>query len=75
MVTESPLAQYDGLMVPTLEKLLVDLRKDPDFFFVQGREEVYMLDNAKSLYEINYTKLKRYAKRRNIKPEEFDYTL
>ena len=71
-VTESPLTQNDGVMVPTLEKLLVDLCKDEDFFFLQGVEENYILENARSLYDINESRLKRYAKRRNINPKNFE---
>ena len=72
LVTESPLTQNDGVMVPTLEKLLVDLCKDEDFFFLQGVEENYILENARSLYDINESRLKRYAKRRNINPKNFE---
>lgn len=72
LVTESPLTQNDGVMVPTLEKLLVDLCKDEDFFFLQGVEETYILENARSLYDINESRLKRYAKRRNMDPKNFE---
>ena len=72
LVTESPLTQKEGVMVPTLEKLLVDLHKDEDYYFVQGVEETYILKNARSLYDINESRLKRYAKRRNINPQNFN---
>lgn len=72
LVTESPLTQKDGIMVPTLEKLLVDLCKDEDFYFLQGVEETYIMENAWSLYDINESRLKRYAKRRNINPKNFE---
>lgn len=72
LVTESPLTQNDGIMVPTLEKLLVDLRKDEDFYFLRGVEESYIMENALSLYGINESRLKRYAKRRNIDPKNFE---
>ena len=72
LVTESPLTQNDGIMVPTLEKLLVDLCKDEDFYFLQGVEETYIMENARSLYDINESRLKRYAKRRNIDPKNFE---
>ena len=72
LVTESPLTQNNGIMVPTLEKLLVDLCKDEDFFFLQGIEETYIMENARSLYDINESRLKRYAKRRNIDPKNFE---
>lgn len=72
LVTESPLKQNDGIMVPTLEKLLVDLCKDEDFYFLQGVEGNYILENARTLYDINESRLKRYAKRRNIAPKNFE---
>lgn len=72
LVTESPLTQHDGVMVPTLEKLLVDLCKDDDFYFLQGIEESYILENARSLYDINEGRLRRYAKRRNVDPKNFE---
>jgi hypothetical protein len=72
LVTESPLTQHDGVMVSTLEKLLVDLCKDDDFYFLQGLEETYIFENARTLYDINESRLKRYAKRRNIEPKNFD---
>ena len=72
LVTESPLTQNDGIMVPTLEKLLVDLCKDKDFYFLQGVEENYILENARTLFDINESRLKRYAKRRNIDPRNFE---
>ena len=72
LVSESPLTQNNGIMVPTLEKLLVDLCKDEDFFFLQGIEETYIMENARSLYDINESRLKRYAKRRNIDPKNFE---
>ena len=72
LVTESPLTQKDGLMVPSLEKLLVDVCKDDDFYFLHGAEEAYLLENAKTLYGINESRLRRYAKRRNVDPKNFE---
>ena len=72
LVSESPLTQNNGIMVPTLEKLLVDLCKDEDFYFLQGVEETYIIENARSMYDINESRLKRYAKRRNIDPKNFE---
>ena len=72
LVTESPLTQNNDIMVPTLEKLLVDLCKDEDFYFLQGVEETYIMENARSLYGINENRLNRYAKRRNLDPKIFE---
>lgn len=64
LVTESPLAEYDGVRVPTLEKLLVDIQKDADFDYLRGTESLYIYQSAFELYNINTQRLLRYAKRR-----------
>lgn len=66
LVSEAPLDKQDGFIVPTLEKLLIDVRKDPDFSYLQGIESDYMLENANTLYSINTSRLARYARRRGI---------
>lgn len=66
LVPESPLDKHDGFIVPTLEKLLIDIRKDPDFSYLQDIESDYMLENAKALYPINTSRLARYARRRSV---------
>ena len=66
LITESPIETVDGVPSPTLEKLLVDIQKDADFSYLQGTESDRMLENARSLYNINTTRLNRYAKRRGL---------
>ncbi len=67
LVSQAPLTKQDGCRVPTLEKLLVDIRADKDFYYMQGIEASYMTDTARQMYVINEQKLQRYAKRRNVK--------
>lgn len=67
LVTESPVQTVNGVTTPTLEKLLVDIRKDPDFAYLQGIESERMYENADSMYVINKSRLNRYARRRGIK--------
>lgn len=69
LITESPTLQNEGVMVPTLEKLLVDLQKDQDFFYLQEAEGLNIVSNALSLYTINESRLLRYASRRGIRKE------
>ena len=69
LITESPTQENDGVLVPTLEKLLVDLQKDQDFFFLQEAEGFNIFSNALSLYTINESRLLRYASRRGIRKE------
>lgn len=69
LITEAPLQMIEDIPSPTLEKLLVDIQRDPDFFYLQGHELLYIIDNAFTLYTINTTKLLRYASRRGTKQE------
>ncbi len=78
--SESPLrTAREGVVVPTLEKLLVDINVDEDFFYLQGSEAFYILRNAVEINNINRSRLLRYAKRRYIADkltkdlEEIDY--
>ena len=69
LISESPVQECNGILVPTLEKLLVDLQKDKDFFYLQESEGVNIFQNALSLYPINESRLLRYASRRGIRKE------
>ena len=64
--SESPLQTVQGLSVPTLEKLLVDINVDEDFFYLQGSESFYIIRNATEKNVINRSRLLRYAKRRYV---------
>ena len=66
LTSESPLQTIDGIKVPTLEKLLVDMFVDQDFFYLQGSEYNRIMHNARSRYVINQSRLFRYARRRNV---------
>lgn len=63
-VTESPINEVNGVIVPTLEKLLVDIQKDDDFDYMRGTETSYIYQTAFDQYAVNVPKLFRYAKRR-----------
>ena len=64
LVSESPLLYVKGIKIPTLEKLLVDMYCDPDFFYLQGGEYWRIMHNAHR-YAVNTSKMFRYATRRN----------
>lgn len=66
LVTEAPTEKIDGINVPTIEKLLVDIKKDEVFAYLQGSEAQRMWEIGESLYNINQSRLKRYAKRRGL---------
>ena len=48
---------------------MIDIRKDKDFFYLQGSESSYIMRNALQKYAINENRLLRYAQRRGIKQE------
>lgn len=66
LTSESPLQSVGGVRIPTLEKLLVDVYCDPDFFYLQGAEYNRIMHSARTLYVINLSRLLRYARRRNV---------
>ena len=69
LVSEAPLQKNEDIPIPTLEKLLVDIYSDPDFSYLQGSEYIRIAENAMTIFNINKTKLLRYAKRRGVKEE------
>ena len=54
---------------PSLEKLLIDIRRDKDFDYLAGEECSRMLENAFNMFTVNTTKLLRYAGRRGVRTE------
>lgn len=69
LVTRSPISKRTEkklkFYTPSLEKILVDLfSEDKLFYYSQGSELVHIFENALKSYDINFTKLFSYAKRR-----------
>lgn len=69
LVTRSPLTKRTEKKVkfysPLLEKILVDIfTENKLFYYSQGSELIHIFENALKNYDINYTKLFSYAKRR-----------
>jgi hypothetical protein len=74
LITRSPMNKRTEkkakLQTPSLEKILVDIfSEDKLFYFTQGSELVRVFENALKRYDINYTKLFSYAKRREREKE------
>lgn len=65
LVTKSPLETVTNVKVPAIEKILVDIFIDNDLYIVfQGSELSFIFNSVYNKYEINFTKLFHYAKRR-----------
>ena len=74
LISEAPLQGKETIKVPTIEKLLVDIYCDKDFYYLQGAEYEYIWENARTIYNINTSTLLRYAARRGLR-EEFNKML
>lgn len=66
LVTEAPVSSENGIPTPTLEKLLIDILKDPDLEYLRGMEYQYMFETAFRQYRLSVSKLFRYARRRGV---------
>jgi len=71
LVSHAPLQAQEQIQVATLEKILVDIATDKEFFPFQGNEILTIYENAFEQYTINESSMFRYAarkeKRENIK--------
>ncbi len=69
LVSEAPIAEFQKLTIPALEKLLVDMLTDRNLFAAQQNETEFIMKTAMEKYAINEKKMKRYALRRNRENE------
>lgn len=69
LVSEAPLESERKVVIPTLEKLMVDMLTDKDLFAAQQGEIKDIFRNAFEKYEINVPRMRRYALRRNRETE------
>ncbi|MDF1570586.1 MAG: hypothetical protein P1P82_03105 [Bacteroidales bacterium] len=69
LISEAPLAESQKIVIPALEKLLVDMLTDRNLFSAQQNETEYIVKTAIEKYAINEKKMKRYALRRNRENE------
>jgi hypothetical protein len=63
--SEAPIQKCKNINVPTLEKILVDIIADEKLFSAQQGELEFIFKSAFDKYNINESKMKRYASRRN----------
>ena len=64
LISGSPVTIESGIPMPTLEKIIVDTLCDEDFSYLQCGEWEYIVDNSFSMFDINSSRLFRYAGRR-----------
>jgi hypothetical protein len=68
LVSQAPLFKQESIAIPKLEKILVDLFAEEDFYYpYQGQELVNIYENAIRDYDISAKGLYRYADRRKCK--------
>jgi hypothetical protein len=63
--SEAPTLKLKELTIPTLEKILVDILIDDNLFAAQQGELDFIFKSAFDKYDINESKMKRYAARRS----------
>lgn len=65
LVSQAPLLHNKNLIIPKLEKILIDLLAEKDFYYpYQGQELENIYKNAFNDYKISLKSLNRYAERR-----------
>ncbi len=69
LATESPVMKINDIMVPKIEKMLVDAIADNELKFLQGAELYTIYQNAFEQCNISKSTLLRYATRRSRKKE------
>ena len=67
LVNEAPCTVNGSTPIPTIEKMLVDTNGDKELSFMHGAELYTIYKNVFELYDVNCSKLLRYASRRNRK--------
>ncbi len=69
LISEAPLREFENLVIPSLEKLLVDMIIDTKVYAAQQGELDFIYNSAFEKFEVNKGKMKRYAYRRNRENE------
>jgi len=69
LITEAPIIIIDNIPIASIEKILIDIISDVEFFYLQGYESVHIFENALNGCAVNTSVLLRYAARRGKKQE------
>ena len=65
LISEAPIIDQEGIKIAPLEKLLIDCLADKGLFAAQQNELDFIYKSVLGKYNLNTSKMKRYAKRRN----------
>lgn len=65
LISEAPIVEEDGIKIAPLEKLLIDALTDKGLFAAQQNELEFIFKSVLKKYNLNSSKMKRYARRRN----------
>lgn len=69
IISESPTLEINGVVTPSLEKILVDITIEPEFGFARDNELSVIYENADERFVVDKRKMLRYASRRGKKDE------
>lgn len=69
MISGAPLIEKEKVVIPALEKLLVDMLIDTVLFSAQQNEKEFIMRSALEKVTLNELKMRRYAERRNREKE------
>lgn len=69
LISEAPLTEEQRIVIPTLEKLLVDMLIDTALYSAQQNEKEFIMHGAIEKFTLNELKMRRYAIRRNKERE------
>ena len=69
LVSEAPVVDYEGVLIPELEKVLVDHESDKEYAGRQEAEIQRYFQHAFEVYPVNTSRLLRYAGRKGKKEE------
>lgn len=73
LITEAPIIRINNISIASIEKILVDIITDVEFFYLQGYESVHIFENAFNGCAVNSSVMLRYAARRGKKKEVQTY--
>lgn len=65
LISQAPLIDFGGINMPRLEKVMVDILGDIEFYFAREGELYTIIENLLSSFDVNCKALYRYADRRS----------